>query len=121
MRRPARCSICGRLRGLSSAQVRLHKRYSSRKGVRETVGERLEEKGEHGSVTRDDRSLDRHSGVELHIGHAGELVSANFDGCQEIGEACPFLGHRIGGNARHFALDHWSRSLLIGHETNRGR
>ena len=91
------------------------------KGARKAVREGLEEKGEHRSAAGDNRSLDRHAGVELDIRHAGELVGANFDRCQEIGEACAFLGHRISGNSRHFALDHGSRPLLIGHETNRGR
>ena len=91
------------------------------KGVGKAIGEGLQEKGKHSSAARDNRSLDRHSGIELHIRHARQLVGANFDGRQEIGEACPLLGHGIGRDARHLALDDRSRPLLIGHETYRGR
>ena len=77
------------------------------KGVGKTIGEGLEQKSEHRPAAGDDRSLNRHPRIKFHIRHACQLVGADFDGRQEIGETCPLLGYGICGNSGHLAFDDW--------------
>jgi len=65
------------------------------KGVRKTVGEWLKQKRKQRSLARNDRGVDWHSRVKLHLPNLCQLIGCHLNRRGEVGVANPLVRDRI--------------------------